>query len=67
MEIISASAVQSAMLRLELGVMQLAKLANIPVSTICAIHKQDKAITLPTLARLAKALGVDPATLIKSR
>ena len=66
MMIISASAVQAAMLRLGIGVMELAELAKIPPKTISTLHRRDKPVYLPTLARLAKALQVEPLRLVKA-
>ena len=66
MMIINASAVQAAMLKLGVGVLELAELAKIPPKTISALHRRDKPVYLPTLARLAKALQVDPMTLVKA-
>ena len=63
--IIDSGAVQAAMLRLGVGVTELAELARIPPKTISALHRKDKAVFLPTLSRLAKALQVEPYTLIK--
>lgn len=66
MMIINAAAVQAAMLRLGWGVMKLAKIAEIPPKTISALHRRDKPVYMPTLARLAKALQVEPMTLVKA-
>lgn len=63
--VIDSRAVQAAMLRLGVGVYELAELARIPPKTISALHRKDKAVFLPTLSRLAKALQVEPCTLIK--
>ena len=65
MMMIDSAAVQAAMLRLGVGVMELAKIAEIPPKTISALHRRDKPVYLPTLARLAKALQVEPMTLVK--
>ena len=54
MMMIDSAAVQAAMLRLGVGVMELAKIAEIPPKTISALHRRDKPVYLPTLARLAK-------------
>lgn len=62
---IDSRAVQAAMLRLGVGVYELAELARIPPKTISTLHRKDKAVFLPTLSRLAKALKVEPYTLIK--
>lgn len=66
MMIINAAAVQAAMLKLGVGVMKLAELAKIPPKTISALHRRDKPVYMPTLARLAKALQVEPMTLVKA-
>ena len=63
---IDSRAVQAAMLRLGVGVYELAELARIPPKTISVLHRKDKAVLLPTLSRLAKALQVEPQTLIKA-
>lgn len=65
MMMIDSGAVQAAMLRLGVGVTELAKIAEIPPKTISALHRRDKPVYLPTLARLAKALKVEPMTLVK--
>ena len=66
MMMIDSAAVQAAMLRLGVGVTELAKIAEIPPKTISALHRRDKPVYLPTLARLAKALQVEPITLVKA-
>ena len=63
---INSSAVQAAMLRLGVGVTKLAELANIPPKTISTLHRRDKPVYLPTLSRLAKALQVEPMTLVRN-
>ena len=63
---IDSGAVQAAMLRLGVGVTELAELARIPPKTVSTLHRKDKAVFLPTLARLAKALQVEPMTLVKA-
>ena len=62
---IDSAAVQAAMLRLGVGVRELAESAQIPTKTISALHRRDKPVFLPTLARLAKALNVSPMELVK--
>lgn len=64
--IIDSQAVQAAMLRLGVGVYELAELARIPPKTISMLHREDKAVFLPTLSRLAKALKVEPMSLVKA-
>lgn len=66
MMMIDSGAVQAAMLRLGVGVTELAELARIPPKTISTLHRRDKPVFLPTLARLAKALQVEPMTLVKA-
>lgn len=63
--ILDSKAVQAAMLRREIGVMELSKQARIPPKTVSAAHKRDITVTLPTVARLARALEVEPPCLIK--
>ena len=63
---IDSAAVQAAMLRLGVGVTELARLAQIQPKTISELHRRDKPVFLPTLSRLAKALQVEPQTLIKA-
>ena len=65
MLIINSAAVQEAMLRREIGVMELANLARIPPKTISRAHRRNIPVQLPTLARLAKALGIEPEKLLK--
>lgn len=65
MLIINSAAVRAAMLRLGVGVMELAELARIPPKTISALHRKDKVVSIPTLSRLAKALGIEPEQLLK--
>ena len=65
MMMIDSVAVQAAMLRLGVGVMELSKIAEIPPKTISILHRHDKTVFLPTLARLAKALQVEPMELVK--
>lgn len=62
---INSAAVQAAMLRLGVGVTELAELARIPPKTVSALHRRDKPVFLPTLSRLAKALKIDdPMSLV---
>lgn len=66
MPMINSAAVQEQMLRLGVGVTKLAELARIPPKTISALHRRDKPVFLPTLSRLAKALQVEPMSLVKA-
>lgn len=67
MLVIDSSAFLTAILRIGVGVRELATLARIPPKTISELHRRDKAVHLSTLSRLAKALQVDPMTLVKER
>ena len=66
MLILNSAEVRLAMLRLGVGVTKLAKLARIPPETISRAHRKDIPVQLETLARLARALEVEPPCLIKS-
>ena len=66
MLLINAAIVQALMLKLGIGVMELAELARIPPKTISALHRHDTKVFLPTLSRLAKALQVEPMELVRS-
>lgn len=66
MLVLDSAAVQSAMLRKGFGVIELATLAKIPPKTVSTLHRRDKVVFLPTLSRLAKALQVEPMTLVKA-
>ena len=63
---LNAAAVQSAMLRKAVGVIKLAELSQIPPKTISLAHRRDVVVQVPTLARLAKALQVEPLELVKA-
>lgn len=65
--VIDSRKVQNEMLRLGVGIHELARLAKVTPKIITALQKGDKKVFLPTVSKLAKALGVEPATLIKSR
>ena len=63
---VNSSAVQREMLRLGIGVRELAKRAKIPANTVSVLHRKDTRVFIPTLAKLAKALQVEPQSLIKA-
>lgn len=63
---VNSSAVQAAMLDIGVGVNELAKRARISAKTICGLHRKDKRVFIPTLAKLARALGVPAQSLIKA-
>lgn len=63
---VNSSAVQREMLRLGIGVRELAERAKIPANTVSVLHRKDTRVFLPTLSRLAKALQVEPQSLVKA-
>lgn len=63
---LNSSAVQAEMLNLGVGVRELAERAKIPANTVSVLHRKDTRVFLPTLSRLARALQVEPQTLIKA-
>ena len=63
---IDSAKVQALMLERGVGVLELAALAKIPAKTISALHRRDVKVYIPTLTRLARALQVDPMTLVKA-
>ena len=62
---VNSSAVQAAMLNIGVGVNELAKRAKIATGTMSKLHKKDMRVFIPTISRLAKALGVPVQSLIK--
>ena len=64
--IVSAKAVRQAMTRREFSVVNLAKSAKIPAYTVSRLSRGNQNLQMRTLARLAKALGVDAESLIVS-
>lgn len=63
---IDSAKVQVLMLERGVGVLELAALAKISAKTISALHRRDVKVYIPTLTRLARALQVDPMTLVKA-
>ena len=66
---IDSAKVQALMLNHGVGVTELAELARISPKTISLLHRKDKTVFLPTLSRLAKvakALQVEPLSLVKA-
>lgn len=63
---LNSSAVQAEMLNLGVGVRELAERAKIPANTVSVLHRKDTRVFIPTLAKLAKALQVEPQSLIKA-
>lgn len=64
MLIVNSAAVQAAMLNKFIGVKELASIAQIPLKTVSTLHRQNKAVRITTLARLAKALQMEPMELV---
>ena len=64
--ILNSAAVRSAMLRKAVGVTKLAELSQIPPRIVSRAHRKDVAVRVPTLAKLAKALQVEPLELVKA-
>ena len=62
---VNSSAVQAAMLDIGVGVYELAERAKIPTNTVSVLHRKDTRVRIPTLSRLARALQVEPQSLIK--
>lgn len=63
---VDSAKVQALMLKRGVGVLELAKLAKIPAKTISALHRRDAKVYISTLSRLAKALQVEPLSLVKA-
>lgn len=65
MMIVSAQAVQSAMLEREVGTMEVTKLSGLPSKTVSNFVQGDRRARVPTIAKLARALQVEPMELVK--
>ena len=65
MMIIDSKAVRQAMLNKAVGVIGLSKLAKMSSRTISMVYRRDVPVTLSTIAKLAKALEVEPTSLVK--
>lgn len=66
MMIVSARAVWAAMLKLGVGTMEVTKLSGLPSKTVSNFVTADRRARVPTIARLAKALKVEPMSLVKA-
>ena len=66
MLVIDSRAVQAAMLKARVGVLQLARLAQMRPNTISDLSRIDKPVRNETLLRLADSLQVEPMTLVKA-
>lgn len=67
MVVIDSRAVQEAMLKARVGVVQLARLTHLRPNTISDVSRSDKPVRNETLLRLADVLQVEPMTLVKTR
>lgn len=65
MMIVSAQAVQAAMLKNEIGTMTLTKLSGLPSKTVSNFVQRDPRAHVPTICRLARALQVNPMELLR--
>lgn len=65
MMIVSAQAVQAAMLKNEIGTMTLTKLSGLPSKTVSNFVQRDRRAHVPTICRLARALQVNPMELLR--
>ena len=66
MLVIDSRAVQAAMLKARVGVVQLARLAKMRANTISELSRIDKPVRNATLLHLADVLQVEPMTLVKA-
>lgn len=64
--IVDSKAVWAAMLKLGVGTMEVTKLSGLPSKTISNFVTADRRARVPTIARLAKALKVEPMSLVKA-
>lgn len=64
MEKINRQKLKNAMLRANVGVVTLAKMANITQSHISKLLRKDCQVRLPTVGKIAKALQVDATNLL---
>ena len=66
METISSQKLKNAMIRNCIGVSALAKVANVQTKIISRFLKSDSSsVRLSTLGKICKALGVQPAEILK--
>lgn len=64
--IVSARAVWEAMLKLGVGTMEVTKLSGLPSKTVSNFVTADRRARVPTITKLARALRVEPMTLVKA-
>lgn len=65
MLVVSARKVQAAMLERAVGTMEVTKLSGLPSKTVSNFVTADKRARIPTITKLARALGVPPMELVK--
>ena len=65
MLVVSAREVQAAMLKLGIGTMEVTILSGLPSKTVSNFVTSDRRARVPTIAKLAKALQVEPMSLVK--
>ncbi len=66
MLVVDSRAVWAAMLKLGVGTMEVTKLSGLPSKTVSNFVTADRRARVPTIARLAKALKVEPMSLVKA-
>ena len=66
MMIVSARAVWEAMLKLGVGTMEVTKLSGLPSKTVSNFVTADRRARIPTITKLARALQVEPMSLVKA-
>ena len=64
MEVLNSKKIRDLMIEKAMGVNQLAALAEMTPATISKLLKSDSPCRLPTIARIAKALQIEPQTLL---
>jgi DNA-binding Xre family transcriptional regulator len=62
---ISAQAVQEAMLKQEVGTMEVTKLSGLPSKTVSNFVQRDRRARVTTITKLARALQVNPMELLR--
>ncbi len=65
MDKISSKKLKTAMLENCIGTLELAQSANIQPATISKFLKSDSPARLPTIAKICRALNVQPAEILK--
>lgn len=65
MNVVNSQAVRNAMLARCIGVAELAKMAGLQPSIISKILRRDSTCRLPTIAKICKALQIEPVEILK--